>query len=113
MFVAAEESGGDGGYFVNLSDGQGVLLSRCEEGTVGVQCKLHQGKAGGCANRVILGVFDVVLVDVPVFLVFITDHGKHLRHGIIGTLHAMIAARVIGACREFVTPNRVYSAAAR
>ena len=33
------------------------------------------GKARGGANGVVIGVFDVGKVDVPVVLVFVTDHG--------------------------------------
>ena len=33
------------------------------------------GKARGGANGVIIGVFDVGKVEVPVVLVFVTDHG--------------------------------------
>ena len=33
------------------------------------------GKARGSANGVVLGVFDVRKMDVPVVLVFVTDHG--------------------------------------
>ena len=33
------------------------------------------GKARGGANRVGIGVFDMGKMDVPVVLVFVTDHG--------------------------------------
>ena len=33
------------------------------------------GKARGGANGVAIGVFDVGKVDIPVVLVFVTDHG--------------------------------------
>ena len=33
------------------------------------------GEARGGANRVVIGVFDMRQMDVPVVLVFITDHG--------------------------------------
>ena len=33
------------------------------------------GEVRGCANRVVIGVFDMGEMDVPVVLVFITDHG--------------------------------------
>ena len=33
------------------------------------------GEARGGANRVVIGVFDMGETDVPVVLVFITDHG--------------------------------------
>ena len=32
-------------------------------------------KARGGANGVVIGVFDVGKMDVPVVLVFVTDHG--------------------------------------
>lgn len=44
----------------------------------------------------------MVSVDISIFLVFITDHGKHLYLGMIDTIHATTTTRVIGACREFV-----------
>ena len=34
-----------------------------------------EGKARGGANGVVIGVFDVGKMDVPVVLVFVTDHG--------------------------------------
>ena len=36
---------------------------------------LIKGKARGGANGVVIGVFDVGKMDVPVVLVFVTDHG--------------------------------------
>ena len=33
------------------------------------------GKARGGANGVVIGVYDVGKIDVPVVLVFVTDHG--------------------------------------
>ena len=33
------------------------------------------GKARGGANGAVIGVFDVGKMDVPVALVFVTDHG--------------------------------------
>ena len=32
------------------------------------------GEARGGANRVVIGVFDMGKMDVPVVLVFVTDH---------------------------------------
>ena len=34
-----------------------------------------KGKARGGANGIVIGVFDVGKVDIPVVLVFVTDHG--------------------------------------
>ena len=34
-----------------------------------------RGEARGGANRVVIGVFDMGKMDVPVGLVFVTDHG--------------------------------------
>ena len=34
-----------------------------------------EGRARGGANGVVIGVFDVRKMDVPVVLVFVTDHG--------------------------------------
>ena len=52
------------------------------------------------ANGVILGVFDVGKVCIPIILVFVTDHGKHLCHGVVYTFDDAVPARVVGACRE-------------
>lgn len=41
-------------------------------------------------------------MNVPVVLVFITHHGKHLHHDIIDAFDTTIGARVVGACRDFV-----------
>jgi len=38
-------------------------------------------------------------MNVAVALVFVADHGKHLRQGAIYTVEVTIAARVVGACR--------------
>ena len=45
------------------------------DGAAGVQYGLHWGEARGGANRVVIGVFDMGEMDVPVVLVFVTDHG--------------------------------------
>ena len=54
------------------------------------------------ADRVIIGVFDVREVCIPVILVFVADHGQHLRHGVVYAFDAPVTTRVIGACRDFV-----------
>ena len=41
-------------------------------------------------------------MDVPVVLVFVTDHGKHLYHGVVYSFDAAVSAGVVGAGREFV-----------
>ena len=54
------------------------------------------------ANGVIIGVFDVGKVCIPVILVFVADHGEHLRHVVVYAFNATVPARVAGACRELV-----------
>ena len=39
---------------------------------------------------------------IPVILVSVANHGKHLRYGVIDTLYVTIAIRVVSARREFV-----------
>lgn len=41
-------------------------------------------------------------MDVSVVLAFVSDHDKHLHHGMIDTFGVAIAARVIGSCGEVV-----------
>ena len=53
-------------------------------------------------NRVIVGVFDVRMVCIPVFLVLVADHGQHLCHGVVYAFDTPVIARVVGACRDFV-----------
>ena len=43
----------------------------------------------------------MVEVNVPVVLI-VTDHGEHLRHGVVDTFNAAVFARVVGAGREFM-----------
>ena len=54
------------------------------------------------ANGVIVVVFDVRKMCNPVILVVVADHGWQLRHGVVYTFNAPVAARVVGACHEFV-----------
>ena len=49
------------------------------------------GKTRGSANGVVIGVLDVGKVDVPVVLVFVTDHGYHLGHSVVDTFHASVS----------------------
>lgn len=42
-----------------------------------------RGKVHGCADRVVSSIFDIGEVNVPVVLMFVADHGKHLRHGVV------------------------------
>ena len=58
--------------------------------------------ARGRANRVVIGVFDVGTMNVPVVLMFVTDHGYHLGHGVVDTFHASVATGVIGARCELM-----------
>ena len=62
-----------------------------------------RGKARGSANVVVIGVFDVGKMDVPVVLVFVTDHGQHLWHSVVDTFHTSTTG-VIGARRELMYP---------
>ena len=54
------------------------------------------------ADRVIASVFNVREVYIPVILVFVADHGQHLRHGVVYAFDTPVTTRVIGACPEFV-----------
>lgn len=54
------------------------------------------------AGGVDIGVFDEGWMNMLVILVFVTGHGKHLRHGVIDTFFAVISTRVVGAGREFI-----------
>ena len=52
----------------SFKDGEGKARETSDVNFIG-------GKARGGANAVVIGVFDVGKVDVPVVLVFVTDHG--------------------------------------
>ena len=52
----------------SIKDGEGKVRETSDVDFIG-------GKARGGANGVVIGVFDVGKVDVPVVLVFVTDHG--------------------------------------
>ena len=54
------------------------------------------------ANRVIVGIFDVMEVCIPVILVSVADHDQHLCHGVVYAFDTPVTVRVVGACREFV-----------
>ena len=51
-----------------IKDGEGEAREASDVDFIG-------GKARGGANGVVIGVFDVGNMDVPVVLVFVTDHG--------------------------------------
>ena len=57
----------------------GTTLRSIEEGETEAReasdVDFIRGKARGGANGVVIGVFDVGKMDVPVVLVFVTDHG--------------------------------------
>ena len=73
-----------------FEDGEGKARETSDVNLIG-------GKAGGGANGVFIGVFDVGKVDVPVVLVFVTDNGQHLGHSVVDTFHASVSTGVIGA----------------
>ena len=52
----------------SIKDGEGKAREASDVDFIG-------GKARGGANGVVIGVFDVGKMDVPVVLVFVTDHG--------------------------------------
>ena len=52
----------------SIKDGEGEAREASDVDFIG-------GKARGGANGVVIGIFDVGKVDVPVVLVFVTDHG--------------------------------------
>ena len=52
----------------SIKDGEGKAREASDVDFIG-------GKARGGANGVVIGVFDVGQMDVPVVLVFVTDHG--------------------------------------
>ena len=52
----------------SIKDGEGEAREASDVDFIG-------GKARGGANGVVIGVFDVGKMDVPIVLVFVTDHG--------------------------------------
>ena len=62
---------------VEILMGTTVQLIKDDEGKAreASDVDLIRGKARGCANGVVTGVFNVGKMDVPVVLVFVTDHG--------------------------------------
>ena len=57
------------------------------------------------ADRTVVGVFNVREVYIPVMLVFVADHGQHLRHGVVYAFDTPVTTRVVGARCEFVYPK--------
>ena len=53
----------------SIKDGEGEAREASDVDFIG-------GKARGCANGVVIGVFDVGKMDVPIVLVFVTDHAN-------------------------------------
>ena len=47
-------------------------------------------------------------MDVPVVLVFVTDHGKHLCHGVVYSFNATVSPWVVGAGGEYLLPSSLY-----
>ena len=60
-----------------------------------------RGEARGCADRVVVCVLDMREVDVPVVLMFVAIHGKHLCHCMVNAFDAAVTAGVVGAGCEF------------
>ena len=60
-----------------------------------------RGEARGCADGVVVRKFDMREVDVPVGLVFVANHGKHMCHSMVYAFNAAVAAGVVGAGGEF------------
>ena len=81
----------------SIEDGKGRAREASDVDLIG-------GKACDGANRVVIGVLDVGKMDVPVVLVFVTDHGYHLCHTVVNTFHASVSTGVIGARRELMYP---------
>ena len=52
----------------SVKDGKGKVREASDVDLIG-------GKARGCANGVVISIFDVRKMDVPVGFVFVTDHG--------------------------------------
>ena len=63
---------------------------------------LIRDKARGRASGVVISIFDMGYVDVPVVLMLVTDHGKHLHLGMVDTFNAAVSTWVVGTGREFV-----------
>ena len=61
-----------------------------------------RGEARGRTDGDVVTVYDTGQVEVPVVLMFVGDHGKHLCHGVVDPFNATVSARVVGAGREFV-----------
>ena len=53
----------------------------------------------------LVGIFDMGKMDVPVVLVFITNHGEHLSHSVVDTFYASISTGVICARCELMYPK--------
>ena len=66
-----------------------------------------RGEARGRADGVVVGVFDMKKVDVPVVLMFATNHGEHLCHCMVNAFDAAVTARVVGAGREFANAKKL------
>lgn len=61
-------------------------------------CGRRSGEAGGLAGGVIVCEINTRGVQVPVGLLFLSDHCKHLSCGVVSTLCATVVSLVIGTC---------------
>ena len=59
------------------------------------------GQPGGGTDGIIVNKFHVWQMGIPIILLLVKDHSEHLSHGVIHALDAVVAVRMIGACRNF------------
>lgn len=53
-----------------------------------------EGKSGGDAYRVVIGVIDAWELYIPICLLFVPDHGEHQTHRRIDALNAAVGAGI-------------------
>ena len=59
------------------------------------------GQPGCGTDGIIVSKFHVRQMGMPIILSLVDDHSEHLSHGMIHALDAVVAVRMIGACRNF------------
>ena len=65
------------------------------------------GKAGGCADGVVVRALDVGELNIPVNVLFVAGHVEHEGHGVVDTLDTVVGARVVGAGGDLIDAEAV------
>ena len=65
------------------------------------------GQASGGADRIVVGELRMRPLRMSIVLAFNNDLSQHLGHCVVGTLHATVTARVVGAGGDFSNTKKL------